>query len=137
MTLSTQKVMRFSNDVRLMLGRGVPRFFSIMLAYVTPCLLTIALFLVLWRFQPPTYGAYQYPWVCQVAGWILASMSVIPVPVMAAVTLLKAKGSFLERLKASCRPTESWGPSLTQHWDVYRERPGIRNDCSCLNPCRR
>ncbi|XP_067652529.1 sodium- and chloride-dependent glycine transporter 2-like [Haliotis asinina] len=127
---------RFSNDVRLMLGRGTPVFFSIMLAYVTPCLLTIALFLVLWRFQPPSYGDYQYPWVCQVAGWILASMSVIPVPVMAAVTLFKAKGSFMDRLKASCRPADSC-TSLKEHWDVYRERPGIRDDDSCLNPCRR
>ncbi|XP_046543628.1 sodium- and chloride-dependent glycine transporter 2-like [Haliotis rubra] len=100
---------RFSGDVELMLGRRVPMFFSIMLGYITPGFLTIALFLVLWRFQPPTYGDYQYPWVCQVAGWILASMSVIPVPVMAVVTLLKAKGSFMDRLAASCRPKDSWG----------------------------
>ncbi|XP_067651004.1 sodium- and chloride-dependent glycine transporter 2-like [Haliotis asinina] len=87
---------RFSEDVELMLDRRVPMFFSVMLSYITPGFLIIALFLVLFWFQPPTYGDYQYPWVCQVAGWILATMSVIPVPVMAAVTLYKAKGSFMD-----------------------------------------
>ncbi|XP_048247906.1 sodium- and chloride-dependent glycine transporter 2-like [Haliotis rufescens] len=121
---------RFSDDVELMLGRRVPMFFNMLLGYVTPLLLTIALFLVLWQFKPPTYGDYQYPWVCRIAGWILASLPVIPVPVIAAVTVYKAKGSFIERLKASCTPDSSWKPSLNKYKELYRKQNGdMTGDC--------
>ena len=44
----------------------------------------------------PTYGDYTYPDGAIIVGWIVAFMSLIPIPVLAAHELLTRKGSFLE-----------------------------------------
>jgi len=45
------------------------------------------------QLSPPMYGNYVYPWWVQLIGWIIASLSIIPIPVMAIYKIITAKGS--------------------------------------------
>ena len=44
----------------------------------------------------PSYGDYTYPEGAIIVGWIIAFISLIPIPALAVHELCKRKGSFLE-----------------------------------------
>ena len=44
----------------------------------------------------PSYGDYTYPDSAIIVGWIVAFMSLVPIPVLAAHELFTRKGSLLE-----------------------------------------
>ncbi|KAF8791101.1 Sodium- and chloride-dependent glycine like protein [Argiope bruennichi] len=58
-------------------------------------------------------------------GWIIAMCSITPIPVVAAVTLFREKGSFKERLIKSLRPSSDWGPALEENRIQYRKSLSI------------
>ena len=48
------------------------------------------------RYEPPVYGDYHYDTWGHVLGWTIAGVSVIPLPVVALVQLVRAQGTLLE-----------------------------------------
>ena len=45
---------------------------------------------------PVTYGDYTYPTWAIVAGWLLAVVSMVPIPIMALYQIYTAQGSLVE-----------------------------------------
>jgi len=48
------------------------------------------------KYQPPTYGDYHYDDFAIALGWGVALISFVPIPVMAAYQLMKARGSLTQ-----------------------------------------
>ncbi|XP_059155826.1 sodium- and chloride-dependent glycine transporter 2-like [Physella acuta] len=100
-----------ARDIALMIGYKPHFWWKYMWKYITP---TVVLFI--WVFSvitltPVTYGDYSYPSWAVAIGWLLAVISVIPIPMVAMLQILKTEGSFIERLKLLLRPDPTWGPS--------------------------
>ena len=58
------------------------------------------------RYQPPTYGDYHYDTWAIVIGWAIATLSFVPVPVVALYQLAAAKGSLLQVCPVTGSPTQ-------------------------------
>ena len=48
------------------------------------------------KYEAPTYGDYHYDTFATVFGWIVASISFIPIPVVAGWMLYRARGSLIQ-----------------------------------------
>ncbi|XP_055894918.1 sodium-dependent proline transporter-like isoform X2 [Biomphalaria glabrata] len=99
-------------DIILMTGKKPHFWWRYMWKFVTP---TVIIFI--WTFSvitlgPVTYGPnYKYPYWAIILGWLLAVISVLPIPVVALYKISSIRGSFRNRLKKLLRPDPSWGPS--------------------------
>nr|KAG5707154.1 hypothetical protein BaRGS_017838 [Batillaria attramentaria] len=102
---------RFGDDIELMIGRRPPMIMRIFWCFITPVCLFVILVFLLTRYKPPTYGDYEYDEWASVFGWIIATVSFVPIPVVAVYQLYHAQGSFLQRLRQTTRPESSWGPA--------------------------
>lgn len=63
-----------------------------------------ALLLALWvaslvDYTPPSYRQYQYPTWAQVLGWIIASLSLLCIPVYAIVVIIRSPGNSLREVR--------------------------------------
>uniref|UniRef100_A0A0B6ZDJ3 Transporter n=2 Tax=Arion vulgaris TaxID=1028688 RepID=A0A0B6ZDJ3_9EUPU len=111
---------RLYRDIALMIGYQPHFWWKYMWKFVTP-----AVILFIWVFSvatlgPVTYGEeYTYPSWAIAFGWILAVLSVVPIPVVAVVQIYRAKGTLWERVKHLCKPHESWGPALPENRKRY------------------
>ncbi|BFZ19235.1 hypothetical protein BsWGS_22274 [Bradybaena similaris] len=101
---------RFLDDLTLMLSRRPPYLFVVLWRFVTPLLLLGLLITTLLIYRPPSYEGYEYGAGAVAFGWIVASVTFVPVPVYAIYILCKTEGSFLQRLKTACRPSAAWRP---------------------------
>ncbi|XP_064608852.1 sodium- and chloride-dependent glycine transporter 1-like isoform X2 [Liolophura sinensis] len=124
---------RFYKDIELMIGYQPSVWWKICWCFITP-----AVILFIWAFSvsqlaPVSYGDYQYPaWAIRF-GWFLGVLSLLPVPIVMLIEMLKAKGSFIQRLKICMSPRADWGPAVEQFREQYiaslskreRERCGI------------
>ncbi|KAJ7986197.1 hypothetical protein DPEC_G00348290 [Dallia pectoralis] len=106
---------RFCEDIEMMIGFQPNRFWRICWAFVTPTILTGILGLSLYQWKVMTYEDYTYPPWSMVMGWLMVVCSVIWIPIMFAIKMYLAPGSFIERLKLVCAPQPDWGPFLEKH----------------------
>ncbi|XP_056383901.1 sodium- and chloride-dependent glycine transporter 2 [Hyla sarda] len=106
---------RFCEDIEMMIGFQPNRFWKICWAFVTPTILTFILCFSFYQWEPMTYGTYHYPTWSMVLGWLMLFCSVIWIPIMFAIKMHLAPGSFIERLKLVCTPQPDWGPFLAKH----------------------
>ncbi|XP_076469830.1 sodium- and chloride-dependent GABA transporter 1-like [Babylonia areolata] len=113
---------RFSEDIQLMVGRRPPMIIKILWCFVIPVLLAVLLVVTLIKYQPPTLGDYKYDSVSTAIGWCIALSSFIPIPGMAVYQLLKAKGTFMQRLRHTITPDEHWGPADPTRRQLYRKQ---------------
>ncbi|CAK1549706.1 unnamed protein product [Leptosia nina] len=88
---------KMAADVQFMTGRPLSKIWMILWRYVLPALLMIMI-------------AYSLREASGVAGWCVALVSVIFIPIHAVQLLLKTKGSFAQRLRVCCQPNSLWGP---------------------------
>ncbi|XP_048461168.1 sodium- and chloride-dependent neutral and basic amino acid transporter B(0+)-like [Rhincodon typus] len=119
---------RFIKDIEMMIGARSWSFWlwwKLCWFFISPFVLTITFFWSLMTFIPPKYGSVQYPVWAIALGWCLIIFSVIWVPIMAVVRIIKANGSSLyQKFSAACASTPDWGPYLEQHrGERYRKRP--------------
>ncbi|KAK7447468.1 hypothetical protein BaRGS_00040181 [Batillaria attramentaria] len=108
---------RFGEDIMMMIGRKPPMFIRILWCFVTPVFLLVLVVFTFKQYKPPTYGDYHYNVWGSVLGWIVASVSFVPIPFGALYAMYRAKGSLLQRLRQTTKPDEEWGPA-----DVTRRR---------------
>ncbi|GBL90459.1 Sodium- and chloride-dependent glycine transporter 1 [Araneus ventricosus] len=116
---------RFLHDIFLMTNRRPSSWWKICWCYITPATIIALLLFILINHTAITYNDYVYPTWSIGIGWIIAMCSITPIPVVAAVILLKEKGCFKERLMKSLRPSPDWGPALEEHRIQYRKSLSI------------
>ncbi|XP_046579273.1 sodium- and chloride-dependent glycine transporter 1-like [Haliotis rubra] len=113
---------RFSLDVEMMLGRRTPMVLSILLSYITPAILFAGLILSLFKYDPPSYGAYVYPFYAKVVGILMAVFMAAPILVVLIYEVVQRDGTIMQRLKLASQPSPDWGPARTEHRIIYLER---------------
>nr|KAG5685506.1 hypothetical protein BaRGS_018909 [Batillaria attramentaria] len=87
---------RFGEDIMMMIGRKPPMFIRILWCFVTPVFLLVLVVFTFKQYKPPTYGDYHYNVWGSVLGWIVASVSFVPIPFGALYAMYRAKGSLLQ-----------------------------------------
>ncbi|PAA85780.1 hypothetical protein BOX15_Mlig029317g3 [Macrostomum lignano] len=104
-------IRRFLNDIESMLGHRPGYFWVAMWCCVTPLALVLILVSIAVNFTNPVLENYKFPPGSLVFGWLLGSISVAVIPIVAAYRIYKVgKGSFLERVRFLMKPTPNWGP---------------------------
>ncbi|KAL0842076.1 hypothetical protein ABMA28_014270 [Loxostege sticticalis] len=97
---------RLSRNIKQMTGRVPSFYFRFCWLIATPALLLALWVASLVDYTPPGYRQYAYPTWAQVLGWIIASLSLLCIPVYAVVTIVRAPGkNFREKFRHSIRPT--------------------------------
>ncbi|XP_013390656.1 sodium- and chloride-dependent glycine transporter 1 [Lingula anatina] len=100
---------RFSEDVKMMLGKKPNIYFRIMWVYVSPFLMFAVIAFKFVLLKPHVYQGYIYPVWAQAMGWMIAFTPIALIP-----------GWFLGRfcydggfqaLKSSASPQADWGPA--------------------------
>ncbi|XP_070200526.1 sodium- and chloride-dependent glycine transporter 2-like [Littorina saxatilis] len=112
---------RFCDDIQLMIGKKPLFIFKIIWCFLIPSLLVVLLVFTLMRYEAPSIGDYTYDSWGNTIGWMIATGSFLPIPAMAVYQLIRAKGSFLQRLKQTTSPDENWGPSDPARRRLYRK----------------
>ena len=84
-----------------MLGRRPHVIWRVLWCFVCPALMLAAIIFSMYSISVPVYGTYTYPQWAIILGWLIAIVSLVPVPVVAINVLYNSKGSFLE----VCLPT--------------------------------
>ncbi|XP_048247492.1 sodium-dependent proline transporter-like [Haliotis rufescens] len=82
-------IRRISRDVEMMIGKPLSMPIKILWAFVTPAILIITFILTLLRYQPPTYGKYEFPSYASTIGWFLAVLPLLPIPVYMVIAVRK------------------------------------------------
>lgn len=114
-------VKRFSNDLTFMLGKSPPWLFKFSWAVVSPIVLCILLVYGVVLSKPVTYNNVEpYPQWANSLGWFLASLSMMQVPIWAAVALIQRRKDPL----SAFRPTDDWGPAEKKLLQEYHASLG-------------
>ncbi|XP_037093533.1 sodium- and chloride-dependent GABA transporter ine-like isoform X2 [Pollicipes pollicipes] len=96
---------RLCRDFAIMTGARPSIYFQICWRYLAPFLILAIWIFSLIDYERPTYGAYRYPEWAIGLGWLLASLSILPIPVCAALALVQAPGRTpWKRLMGAIRP---------------------------------
>ncbi|XP_066285912.1 sodium- and chloride-dependent glycine transporter 1-like isoform X2 [Branchiostoma lanceolatum] len=103
---------RFCKNVQEMIGYQPNYYFKICWAVISPMVLLFIVVFSMVVHVPAYYGSYQYPGWAVCIGWLMALMSIVMVPLFVVLAILKAKGSFMERLRYACESSDNWGPAL-------------------------
>lgn len=101
---------RFDEDVYMMIGRRVPAVLRVGIAFVSPIIVLIIFFTSIVEYVPPRYGSYSYPTITRVLGWLMVTLTMLPIFIHAALVLRQAEGSLAKRIKTLLKPLETWGP---------------------------
>lgn len=89
-----------------MTGSKPSIFFRVCWYGVTPMFILIIWGVNWYRYEPITYGSYEFPLGAQLFGWTIALISIISIPLGAIHTLLNTPGkTFSQRFYASFKPT--------------------------------
>ncbi|XP_028025550.1 sodium- and chloride-dependent GABA transporter ine-like [Bombyx mandarina] len=97
---------RLSRNIKQMTGRRPSIYFRFCWLIATPALLIALWVASLVDYTPPSYRQYQYPAWAQAIGWIIASLSLLCIPVYAVIVVFRAPGeNLLEKLRYSIRPS--------------------------------
>ncbi|XP_064625329.1 sodium- and chloride-dependent glycine transporter 1-like [Lineus longissimus] len=110
---------RFLYDIKMMLGYTPSIIWRILLGGVTPILMFGCLLYAIVKFDSPKYGEYEYPIWAKGMGWALALCSMVPIPTFIIYRLARERGTFIQRLKHSVKPTPAWGPMVEKNRKGY------------------
>ncbi|CAH1268019.1 SLC6A5 [Branchiostoma lanceolatum] len=116
---------RFYDNIKMMLGSYPSIWWKICWKVITPVVLLGILLFTMVNHSPVTYGKYEYPGWADSLGWLMAMASVVNIPVFAIISLVQAKGTFMERLRAVTQPTAEWGPALNRDRDLDLSEPEL------------
>ncbi|XP_035210687.1 sodium- and chloride-dependent glycine transporter 1-like [Stegodyphus dumicola] len=112
---------RFMQDICLMIKRVPPTWWKLCWCFITPGTIVSLLIFIVINHEAVSYGNYQYPQWSIALGWMIAMCSIAPIPVVAIAQILKAEGTFKERLISCLRPAPEWGPALEEHRILYKK----------------
>ncbi|XP_077977814.1 sodium- and chloride-dependent glycine transporter 1-like [Glandiceps talaboti] len=104
----------FYDDISMMILRRPSVWWKICWMCITPIVITFILIMMLVTYVPIYYGDYIYPKWAEVTGLLIASSSVIVIPMWMVIEFFTTSegDTFLQRLKSLTIPTEDWGPAV-------------------------
>ncbi|XP_013379913.2 sodium-dependent proline transporter [Lingula anatina] len=106
---------RLSDDVASMVGRKPFILWRICWRFVTPGLLMMILGFSLFSYKPPSYGDYRFPDWIEPLGWFIATIPLIPIPVVMVWRIaFAAQGNIWQRIRFLLKPSADWGPSPSE-----------------------
>ncbi|KAL5015469.1 hypothetical protein ScPMuIL_009739 [Solemya velum] len=131
-------VLRFVKDVEYMLGKKPqPVFYWIFCWAVCAPLMIGGLFIYrMVKYKAPEIAdGVAYPDFAQSIGWVLCTIVMCPIPIMAIVAFFRADGGFAHRIVEISSPTNDWGPNdgsdieqkVLQEWNLQDTKFGIDN----------
>ncbi|KAL5012420.1 hypothetical protein ScPMuIL_010971 [Solemya velum] len=112
-------VNRFYKDIALMIGYEPCKWWKICWCGITPVLIIFIWLFSVTQLSPVTYGSYQYPNSAIAFGWFLGICSLLPLPIVMVIQIVKTDGTFVERIKKLLKPDKQWGPALEKHREEY------------------
>lgn len=105
-------VRRFCDNLHFMIDYKPGMFWKVCWAFVAPVMLAAIFIYSMSQFEAPTYGGVEYPDWALYMGFCLAAVSVLQIPIWAAVTA--AYYLRKEDLSQSWRPLAIWGPGCPE-----------------------
>ncbi|XP_071147754.1 sodium- and chloride-dependent glycine transporter 1-like [Mytilus edulis] len=102
---------RLGKDFEMMTGKSLGILWKIGIGLTTPFALLFVWIFSLVQHSPVTYGDQIYPKWSIGIGWMIALISLVPIPVGMVYTLMKEKGNIFERIRHSVKPLTSWRPA--------------------------
>ncbi|XP_046365633.2 sodium-dependent proline transporter-like [Haliotis rufescens] len=114
-------IKQMSRDVEMMTGKALSPPLKILLVFVTPATLMVAFIFTLLRYQPPTYGKYEFPSYASKIGWFLAVLPLLPIPVYMVIAVRKhmATNSLKKSVHLAMSPDDDWGPAEAGYREEY------------------
>ncbi|XP_017040871.1 sodium-dependent nutrient amino acid transporter 1 isoform X1 [Drosophila ficusphila] len=110
-------VNRFCEDIKFMMGIETGWYWRLCWRFVTPGLMTSVLIYMLIDMSPLQYKGVGYPTLAHVFGCFLAALGLLQLPGWAIYAIYKKRhqnGSFWQRVRAACKPSDTWGPANVQ-----------------------
>ncbi|KAK4287442.1 hypothetical protein Pmani_039485 [Petrolisthes manimaculis] len=115
-------------DIKFMLDVDLGIYWKFSWFFFIPVALTCILVYSLVDLKLPKFNGVPYPEVAYVCGWLLAGVAVSLVPIFFVETFTKTKGdTFEERLQATFRPKESWGPKKKDNRERWEQMKKEQN----------
>ena len=119
-------VERHYRDVTSMIGYRPCAWWKFSWCFLTPAVIFAVFLTSLILHEPVTYGQYTYPTWAIIVGWLLALVSIMPLPLVAFNKILKAEGSIVERISFLLQPLADYGPSTAlEQMKPLKEYPGL------------
>ncbi|KAJ3637606.1 hypothetical protein MTP99_001051 [Tenebrio molitor] len=97
---------RFTQDVEAMIGSKPGLYWRICWKFISPTFIIMVVLFGLLNPQPLKYNDYFYPKWAEWVGWSLALSSIVMIPLVAVIQLVKTKGTFKEKVAISITPVE-------------------------------
>ncbi|XP_060081834.1 sodium- and chloride-dependent betaine transporter-like [Ylistrum balloti] len=110
---------RFSRDIEVMTGMPVHVVIRWSWCIFVPVAMSIALGMAITNMTNPVYEGYIYPDYIGLFGNIVGLLPIIPIPVVMAIEILKARGPLTQRIKLLLRPNADWLPNDEQARESY------------------
>ncbi|XP_069123002.1 sodium-dependent proline transporter-like [Argopecten irradians] len=111
---------RFSRDVSMMLGYGLPFTMRIALCFIVPLIMLFISVFAFGTYSPPTYGLYEYPRYAVNIGLFLGAMPFVLVLALACVAVHRAEGkTIMKKLIKATEPSDRWRPASRPHARGY------------------
>jgi solute carrier family 6 dopamine transporter-like protein 3 len=90
---------RFCDDIKDMIGFAPGYYWRFCWKFAAPVFLLFIIVYGLLGYEPLSYEDYVYPGWANVLGWLIASSSVVMIPLVAIFKILTTPGSFLKVIK--------------------------------------
>lgn len=97
---------KFSQDVQCMLGSKPGLYWRICWKFISPTFIIGVVMFGLIYHQPLQYNDYNYPTWAEWVGWGLALSSILMIPLVAIIQLIKTPGTFREKIAINITPIE-------------------------------
>uniref|UniRef100_T1GHD0 Transporter n=1 Tax=Megaselia scalaris TaxID=36166 RepID=T1GHD0_MEGSC len=114
---------RFCEDIRDMIGFSPGAYWRICWKFVAPIFLLSIIVYGLIFYEPLSYEDYLYPGWANVFGFCIAGSSVLMIPLVAIIMIVKTPGTFSERIKTLTTP---WRDSQVNQNGVTVDATQIR-----------
>ncbi|RZB41562.1 SNF domain containing protein, partial [Asbolus verrucosus] len=106
---------RFTQDVEAMIGSKPGLYWRICWKFISPTFIIMVVMFGLLNPQPLQYNGYFYPIWAEWVGWSLALSSIIMIPLVAVLQLVKTEGTIKEKIAISITPIE-------EHEEIRRSK---------------
>ncbi|CAM1329309.1 DAT (predicted) [Pycnogonum litorale] len=103
-------IKRFCNDIKEMIGYTVGPWFKICWGLLAPASLISIIVYGFISDEPLEYREYKYPLWSRILGWMLSASSVLCIPIVAIIKLIKTPGSLRQRFKTLTTPWRDQQP---------------------------
>jgi len=118
---------RLLKDIGFMIGRRPSVVWKYCWTVITPLTLLfilISMFVQHAKGNGSSYDSYVYPPWADSLGLFVSFASVLLIPTVAFVTVIKSEGSLLGRIKKLLTPTSDWGPADVRDREDYYHHHG-------------